>query len=56
LVADGHPAELALSAGHAGALAARRPPALIVLGELDTPCGALELLRTIHQSGPALAI
>lgn len=48
LVADDHPAELALTAGHAGAVSRMRPPKLVVLGELDSPCGALELLEIIR--------
>jgi DNA-binding response OmpR family regulator len=48
LVADDHPAELALTAGHAGAVAGMRPPKLVVLGELDSPRGALELLEKIR--------
>jgi DNA-binding response OmpR family regulator len=52
LVADDHPAKLALSANHAEALASREPPRLLVLGALDTPCGTLDLLRTIRNSDP----
>jgi DNA-binding response OmpR family regulator len=52
LVADDHPAKLALSANHAETLASREPPRLVVLGELDTPRGALDLLRTIRNSDP----
>jgi DNA-binding response OmpR family regulator len=52
LVADDHPAKLALSANHAEMLAGREPPRLVVLGALDTPCGALDLLRTIRSSDP----
>jgi DNA-binding response OmpR family regulator len=52
LVADDHPAKLALSANHAETLASREPPRLVVLGALDTPRGALDLLRTIHNSDP----
>ena len=52
LVADDHPATLALSAHHADRLASREPPRLVVLGALDTPGGALDLLRTIRSSGP----
>ncbi len=52
LVADDHPAKLALSANHAETLASRESPKLVVLGELDTPRGALELLRTIRDSDP----
>ncbi len=52
LAFDDYPAKLALSAYHATILAGRQPPALVVLGELDTPPGALDLLRTIRNSGP----
>jgi DNA-binding response OmpR family regulator len=52
LIADDHPAKLALSANHAETLARREPPRLVVLGALDTPCGALDLLRTIRSSDP----
>jgi DNA-binding response OmpR family regulator len=48
LIADGHLAELALSAGHAAAVAGMRPPRLVVLGELDPPRGALDLLEKIR--------
>jgi DNA-binding response OmpR family regulator len=52
LVADDHPAKLALSATHAAVLAGREPPRLVVLGALDTPRSALDLLRTIRNSDP----
>ncbi len=52
LVADDHPAKLALSANHAEALASREPPRLVVLGALDAPRGTLDLLRTIRNSDP----
>ncbi len=52
LIADNHPATLALSTTHAELLAGREPPALVVLGALDSPRGALELLRNIRDSGP----
>jgi DNA-binding response OmpR family regulator len=52
LVADDHPAKLALSANHAEMLAGREPPALVVLGALDTPRVSLDLLRTIRKSDP----
>ena len=52
LVADEHPAKLALSTNHAETLAGREPPALVVLGALDYPRGALELLRKIRDSDP----
>jgi len=52
LVADDHPAMLALSTNHARMLASRAALRLVVLGALDTPGGALDLLRTIRNSGP----
>jgi DNA-binding response OmpR family regulator len=52
LVADDHPAKLALSANHAETLASRESPKLVVLGALDTPRGTLDLLRTIRNSDP----
>jgi DNA-binding response OmpR family regulator len=52
LVFDDYPAKLALSAYHATLLARREPPGLVVLGELDTPRSALDLLSTIRNSGP----
>lgn len=53
LIADNHPATLALSTTHAELLAGREPPALVVLGALDSPRGALDLLRKIRDSDPA---
>ncbi len=52
LLADEYPAKLAKSANHATVLARHEPPALIILGELETTTGALALLRTIRSSGP----
>jgi DNA-binding response OmpR family regulator len=52
LAADDHPARIARSANHATALAGMEPPALVVLGALDTPTGALALLRMIRCGGP----
>jgi DNA-binding response OmpR family regulator len=52
LVADEYPAKLARSSNHATVLAAHEPPALVILGELDTTIGALALLRTIRSSDP----
>lgn len=52
LAADDHPAKIARSANHATALAVMEPPALVVLGSLDTPTGALALLRMIRRGGP----
>jgi len=48
LVADGFSVELARTAEHARILAASRAPKLAVLGCLDSPHGALELLREIR--------
>ena len=53
LAADDHPAKIARSANHATALAVIEPPALVVLGALDTPTSALALLHMIRSSGPA---
>jgi DNA-binding response OmpR family regulator len=52
LVADDHPAKLALSANHAETLASREPPRLVVLGALDSARDSLDLLRTIRNSNP----
>jgi DNA-binding response OmpR family regulator len=52
LVADEHPAKLALSTNHAETLVGREPPRLVVLGELDTPHDALGLLRKIRNGDP----
>jgi len=49
LAADGFSAQLALGAQHARILARTSPPAVAVLGALDAPRGALELLREIRQ-------
>lgn len=54
LIADDHLAKLALSTNHAELLAGREPPRLVVLGTLDSPCGALELLRKIRAGGSSL--
>jgi DNA-binding response OmpR family regulator len=53
LLADEYRAKLAKSAKHATVLARQEPPALVILGELDTTTGALALLRTIRSSGPS---
>jgi DNA-binding response OmpR family regulator len=49
LVADGFNVELARTAEHARVLAGARAPQLALLGCVDSPCGALELLREIRQ-------
>jgi DNA-binding response OmpR family regulator len=51
LVADGFSVELARTAEHARILAGASAPKLAVLGWLDSPRGALELLREIRQAG-----
>ncbi|HEY7891165.1 MAG TPA: response regulator transcription factor [Solirubrobacteraceae bacterium] len=49
---DGYRAMLAQSAGHARALVAQRPVRAIVLGDLESPRGALDMLAEIrHSSG-----
>jgi DNA-binding response OmpR family regulator len=48
LAADGYPARLARSAEHARVLARASAPTLLVLGELEAPHGALELLLEIR--------
>ena len=45
-------AKIARSANHATALAIIEPPALVLLGALDTPTGALALLRMIRHGDP----
>ncbi len=49
LHADGHPADLARTANHARHLAHARQPRLLLLGELDTPRGTLDLLESIRN-------
>ena len=53
LVADGYHVTFAHTAGHAAVLAASQTPCLVVLGELDPPRGALDLLEAIRRSQPA---
>ncbi|MFI5009983.1 MAG: response regulator transcription factor [Solirubrobacterales bacterium] len=48
LAADGYRASLALTAEHARVIARDRRPAAVILGALDTPRGALDLLREIR--------
>jgi DNA-binding response OmpR family regulator len=52
LAADDHLGKIARSANHATALAIIEPPALVLLGALDTPTGALALLRMIRRGDP----
>jgi DNA-binding response OmpR family regulator len=49
LIADGYRAELARTTGHARVLATASAPKLAVLGDLDSPRGALELLEEIRE-------
>jgi DNA-binding response OmpR family regulator len=50
LLTDGYPAELAGNVGRATVTASTRVPQLVVLGELDPPRGAFELLQRIRGS------
>jgi DNA-binding response OmpR family regulator len=50
LAADGFRAELARTAEHARALASERVPKLVVIGDLDSPRGTLELLGEIRAA------
>jgi len=49
LAADGYRAQLARTAQHARTLASNRPPVLALLGDLEYPCAALELLVEIRD-------
>jgi DNA-binding response OmpR family regulator len=49
LIADGYRAQLARSAEHARALAGNAAPKLVVIGDLNSPRGALELLGEIRD-------
>jgi len=51
LAADGYGAQLARTSEHARALARADPPHLALLGELENPQAALELLREIRGGG-----
>lgn len=53
LAADGYAVELAHSAEHARILARGRAPTLALLGDLESPSGALRLLEEIRESDPA---
>jgi DNA-binding response OmpR family regulator len=53
LMADGFSVELARTAEHARILAGASAPRLAVLGLLDSPCGAIELLREIRHAARA---
>jgi DNA-binding response OmpR family regulator len=53
LTADGYRVQLARSAEHARVLAGACAPKLALLGDLDRPRGALELLQEIRGSDPA---
>lgn len=50
LAADGYRVELARTVEHSRILAARRPPKLAVIGDLDSPRGALDLLGEIRAA------
>ncbi len=52
LTADGHPAELSRTASRAEMTASAHPPRLLVLGELNSPRGTLDLLETIRGHDP----
>ncbi len=54
LAADGYRAQLARTAGHARALARACPPGVVLLGELERPRAALELLVEI-RGGDSIA-
>jgi DNA-binding response OmpR family regulator len=56
LIADGYRAELARTAEHARSLAAERVPKLAVIGDLDSPRGALGLLGEIREAGRGHAL
>jgi DNA-binding response OmpR family regulator len=49
LTADGYPADLARTAAHAEVAASARPPRLVMLGELDSARGTLDLLERIRR-------
>lgn len=53
LTADAYQAELARSAEHARNRAAASPPSVVVLGDLGSPRGALELLEEMRESARA---
>ena len=53
LIADGYQAELARTAEHARVRARAGAPRLVVLGDLDPPRGALDLVEEISQSDRA---
>jgi DNA-binding response OmpR family regulator len=50
LAADGYRAELARTVEHARVLAAERAPKLAVIGDLDSPRGAMEMLGEIREA------
>lgn len=50
LIADGYRVELARSVEHARMLAGSRPPELALIGDLDAPRAALDLLEEIRHS------
>jgi len=52
LVADGYPTDIARTEDDARMLAATHQPRLLLLGELGTPRGALDLLESIRNLPP----
>lgn len=54
LVADGYHVCLGRTAEHARVLARAHPPRIVLLGELDAPRSALELLLEIRGGGPVV--
>lgn len=55
LTADGYPADLARTAAHAEVTASARPPRLVMLGELDSSRGTLDLLERIRGRHPQVS-
>lgn len=52
LAADGHPAQHSRTASHAEMTAGAHPPRLLVLGDLRSPRGTLDLLEAIRRHDP----
>lgn len=55
LSVDGYRAELARTGEHARVLARRSLPCAVVVGDLETRWGALELVREIRGAAPSIA-
>ncbi len=55
LAADGYRSALAHTAAHARSLARANAPALVVIGDLDSPRGALELLEEMRTPADSAA-